>query len=181
MGGQTPAACSSGYYSYAGDGVCSICPAGYRCPDATVQPILCEPGQYNLPGKITCTTCPEGHFCVDPTSTPSICPQGQWAPAGSSMCSNCPLGFKCDNSIMWSPGTASTSRTACSGTTSITSEFHEACYVSYIIRLIINLGMSSWLCVPLIFDAFNCGLWTRLLLNYIDELLSGCKCRHICL
>jgi hypothetical protein len=97
------------------------------------------------------------------------------------MCSNCPLGFKCDNSIMWSPGTASTSRTACTGTTSITSEFHEACYVSYIIRLILNLGMSSWLCVPLIFDAFNCGLWTRLLLNYIDELLSGCKCRHICL
>lgn len=37
-----------------------VCPAGFRCPEKSIEPIRCEVGSYSTGGTSTCTPCPGG-------------------------------------------------------------------------------------------------------------------------
>lgn len=66
--------CDDGFYSMQGDGVCTKCPAGYRCHEKHMQPLKCEAGEYSYAGSMECTICPFGHYCQYADSAPSLCP-----------------------------------------------------------------------------------------------------------
>ena len=89
------------------------CPAGHRCPGATVNPIPCLPGKYCIAGSTTevdcpagtqnpnssavsigdCRTCSAGTACPVGSATESPCAVGQYAPNnGSEACTVCPSG-----------------------------------------------------------------------------------------
>lgn len=54
-----------GYVSSNGSTECTVCPAGYACPDNTdpSKNYECVDGSYSIEGETTCTTCPSGSYC----------------------------------------------------------------------------------------------------------------------
>ncbi|GKT26470.1 conserved unknown protein, partial [Aduncisulcus paluster] len=86
--------CDPGYYSYYSDAgysatVCTICPAGYYCPGATIVP----------------EDCPEGYYCPEGSSGATPCPIGTYNAAlnGESEiadCLSCPGGYFCSSTAM---------------------------------------------------------------------------------
>lgn len=133
--------CADGYYSNYGDGVCTYCPAGYRCHEKHLAPQQCESGYYSLPGYMECTICPSGHYCPQTTAQPSICPQGEWAPQGAYECYECPAGSICDNTA----GNDDALTSVSCEYYEITTWQHDLCYVSCPFRPYNCLGMPCWL------------------------------------
>jgi hypothetical protein len=50
---------------------CTVCPAGYYCPTASVDPVPCGVGFYSAVGAVSCSTCSAGHYCASTTTTQS--------------------------------------------------------------------------------------------------------------
>ncbi len=96
---STPLACPSGWYSAAGDIVCTMCPAGSVCPNIDGSGIYtCNPGTYSEAGTYTgCTNCPAGKYCPY-TDRPlqKECDAGYYAPnTHMAACIPCPINNQC--------------------------------------------------------------------------------------
>lgn len=53
-----------GMFSNAGETVCTRCPPGYACANASAAAkTLCSAGEYATGNAIKCTICPSGHYC----------------------------------------------------------------------------------------------------------------------
>jgi len=71
----------------------NVCPAGYRCPAGTEDPISCVNGTYQTqPGQSTCLSCPQGHYCPPGTVEPIACPNTSYCLVGVTQPSYCPNG-----------------------------------------------------------------------------------------
>jgi hypothetical protein len=62
--------CELGEYSPSGLSVCTVCPAGYACPNIYDDyKVLCEPGYYALAKAHECTACPAGEEWTNSTNS----------------------------------------------------------------------------------------------------------------
>jgi hypothetical protein len=87
--------CSSGSYSVSGSSECTICRAGYFCPqsDASLE-IPCADGTYSLAGSTSCTPCPAGYMCANSNGTSIVsCDSGYYSVEGDMDCHACPAGY----------------------------------------------------------------------------------------
>ena len=99
--GDTCTACASGYLALSvGLSACTICPAGYYCPNATTQTSCAgaSVGSYCGPGQTSILQCLAGYYCPD-LVTQTACPAGTYSAttsaANSSVCLVCPAGSSC--------------------------------------------------------------------------------------
>ena len=100
-----------------------LCPAGYYCPLATVEPIECSKGTYcpegstaeiscppgtyggevGLSNAAQCLTCGAGTQCPARSAAPTACAAGSHAPRdGSASCSPCSPGLYQDQTMQTS-------------------------------------------------------------------------------
>ncbi len=103
-----PYACAAGAFGQAGapeaeqsGPSCSgRCPAGKKCPGATVEPLPCDAGGYCAAGSAVAVPCPGGTYSSSTNLKAedeciSVGP-GKWAPMGSARPVDCPAsGFLC--------------------------------------------------------------------------------------
>ena len=98
-------------FSAEGESVCTICDAGYACPDPASSEVACTEGYFSAEGADNCTRCanneisnalhtacdpcPAGKSCSDPTLMPSDCSAGDYAMVGDGVCQSCPAGSRC--------------------------------------------------------------------------------------
>ena len=122
---------------------CSLCPAGFYCPEISFDATPCPAGSFSTAGATNCTPCPPGSFspsmgssscqpcfigayCPGSTTAGAAnctpCPPGSFSPSvGSSSCQQCPVGAYCAGSgalnVSCSPASAcpSTGISAVSG------------------------------------------------------------------
>jgi len=74
--------------TYVLNNVCTNCPAGFYCDDATVGMIACPDGTYQTAtGQTTCDDCPGGQECPSASGAASNCNAGYYSPSGVSTCS----------------------------------------------------------------------------------------------
>ena len=97
QGGTNIYACPPGFVSNTGASnvsMCSMCDAGYYCPNNTLNPLLCniQPG-----GAIEKIQCPSGHFCPPGQNAPIPCNAGTYSETVGNtngfMCKPCPGGY----------------------------------------------------------------------------------------
>ena len=123
-GSSLPSACPSGtYQNLTGRASCDVCPPGFACGPAAVEPSPCVAG-YVCPSGSTsttqvacpagtfsnipeaselsqCSTCPAGQFCASTglTAPSGTCDPGHYCLAGaisaSPVASDCPAGYTC--------------------------------------------------------------------------------------
>ena len=99
--------CASGKYDNVG--VCTDCPAGYRCQGACNAPSACAAGKYTAGGESSCNTCTAGNYCPSVRLGYEIpCAPGTYSAAQVTVCTMCPAGFMCTSS------TGSGGQVACS-------------------------------------------------------------------
>lgn len=115
-GASSPTACTAGSYcpTLGLSAVFAPCPAGYRCPAGTANPIPCGQGFTSAVGATTCSACPAGYYCElaatatpqacfagtycsggkgeEPDFTNNPCPRGYYCPAGTTAPVGCPAG-----------------------------------------------------------------------------------------
>lgn len=89
--------CPSGYYnSSASELLCTICPAGSYCSDATIGPTACADGFYSFLGMTECVKCPPGWECPNKNGMENKpCKIGTFADGGKSSCTACTAGNYC--------------------------------------------------------------------------------------
>ena len=72
------------------------CPAGYNCPEGTIEPVTCNAGTYCPKRSAVETPCPAGTYNPNSTGTSeedcSICGIGRFCTAGSKTETACPKG-----------------------------------------------------------------------------------------
>ena len=73
--------CPPGWYSATGLKPCTVCPAGFMCPERNMtSPFACPQnatGVLNvslLPRSTACYPCPAGMMCATPGAWPELCP-----------------------------------------------------------------------------------------------------------
>ena len=88
--------CEPGTYSLGNQTVCTVCEAGYMCPDAegaSIEP--CVAGTFSLAQATECTDCPLGKACPDTNSTLTQveCSPGNYSLGRQTECTPCPAGL----------------------------------------------------------------------------------------
>ena len=82
-GANVETACLAGTYAnISRKAECDVCPAGYYCPERSINPFECEPGYFcpNGTGDYTQNECPTGTF------------NDQYKGMSLSSCTSCPVG-----------------------------------------------------------------------------------------
>jgi len=105
---STRVACSPGSFSVGGESVCTVCPAGFACPNADGSGIEeCEGGvTYSTGGQIACSPCQVGYACSKATHIP--CGAGTYSADAEDEdgqvlekvclpCAAVPAGYFCDH------------------------------------------------------------------------------------
>ena len=95
--------CSPGYYCDAGSNssTANICPKGYYCPLATVNPLPCPIGYFSnvvaLKSASECTICTAGMYCatLGATEPTGSCDPGYYCPANTANSNSQPAAYKC--------------------------------------------------------------------------------------
>ncbi len=76
---------------------CTVCTAGYYCPDATAT-VYCTAGNYCPQGSTAAITCPDGFKCpTNGMSVPTACGSGYYSTSGSGStgCTWCEVNYAC--------------------------------------------------------------------------------------
>ena len=83
--------CAAGYYCPDNETIDSPtpsgfqCPAFYKCPEGSAQPVPCSSGEFQADvGKSECTKCPAGFYCNTTGNNPIKydCPPFHYCPEG---------------------------------------------------------------------------------------------------
>ena len=85
--------CSAGFYCPGEQNITTFqpdgldCPAGYRCPEGSEQPIPCAAGRSQpRRGQSECEPCPAGYYCQDSQEPePEPCTPYHYCPEGECM------------------------------------------------------------------------------------------------
>ena len=90
--------CSSGTFSNGSQSACTVCPAGFACPDTTAAIYMeCEPGTYSDTGESFCHVCPAGYECPRTDLSLTVpCESGTYSVGGAANCTVCSAGYQCD-------------------------------------------------------------------------------------
>lgn len=73
-----PVACGDGEYSLIEAKACTVCPAGYECPNKDQYPTPCPSGTYSVGSAISCDTCGAGVACPSVAAADTVaCDPGE--------------------------------------------------------------------------------------------------------